>query len=291
MTTESSTAISRRRRPRGRYPKTQDGATPKRPKRIPEYLEADEVNAIIRAAPNPKAKLLMLEQWRAGLRVSEALDLEVRDLSLDTPNPTIRVRSGKGGKSRLMPVHPELHGALSSALAYGDISQGRIVEAHPATAWRWVQAAVKRAEELGAIAPGKASRHPHAAPQLCPAPADERHSNQLLIALVRALVDTNYAHLLRARAGPDGQSGGCAVKRRQMSVTSLSDKQKLTRCLQPSVSKWRAGCSESVLGQQVSARRVGHNLALKRHRSRASQRFAVVRGRQGDIPAYERVRA
>ena len=155
MTTETSTAISRRRRPRGRYPKTQDGATPKPQKRIPEYLEADEVNAIIRAAPNPKAKLLMLEQWRAGLRVSEALDLEVRDLSLDTPSPTIRVRSGKGGKSRLVPVHPELHGALSSALAYGSISQGRIVEAHPATAWRWVQAAVRRAEELGAIAPGK----------------------------------------------------------------------------------------------------------------------------------------
>ena len=112
------------------------------------------MNAIIRAAPSPKAKLLMLEQWRAGLRVSEALDLEVRDLSLDTSSPTVRVRSGKGGKTRLVPVHPELHGALSSALAYGDISQGRIV-AHPTTAWRWVQAAVKRAEELGAIAPGK----------------------------------------------------------------------------------------------------------------------------------------
>ena len=155
MTTEPTTAIARRRRPRGRYLKTQDGATPKREKRIPEYLETDEVNAIIKAAPNPKAKLLMLEQWRAGLRVSEALDLEVRDLSLDTPNPTVRVRSGKGGNSRLVPVHPDLHGALGSALAYGDISQGRVVEAHPATAWRWVQAAVKRAEELGAIAPGK----------------------------------------------------------------------------------------------------------------------------------------
>ena len=155
MTTESSTAISRRRRPRGRYPKTQDGATPKRQKRIPEYLEPDEVNAIIRAAPNPKAKLLMLEQWRAGLRVSEALDLEVRDLSFDAATPTLRVRSGKGGKTRLVPVHPELNGALGSALAYGDISQGRIVEAHPATAWRWVQAAAKRAEDLGAIAPGK----------------------------------------------------------------------------------------------------------------------------------------
>ena len=155
MTTESSTAISRRRGPRGRYPKTQDGATPKRQKRIPEYLEADEVNAIIRAAPNPKAKRLMREQWRAGLRVSEALELEVRDLSLDTPSPTIRVRSGKGGKSRLVPVHPDLRTALSSALAYGNISQGRIVEAHPATAWRWVQTAVWRAEGLGAFAPGK----------------------------------------------------------------------------------------------------------------------------------------
>ena len=46
MTTESTTAISR-----GRYLKTQDGAAPKREKRIPEYLEADEINAIIRTAP------------------------------------------------------------------------------------------------------------------------------------------------------------------------------------------------------------------------------------------------
>ena len=90
----------------------QDGAAPKREKRIPEYLEADEINAIIRAAPSPKAKLLMLQQWRAGLRVSEALDLEVRDLSLDAASPTLRVRSGKGGKTRLVPVHPELHAAL-----------------------------------------------------------------------------------------------------------------------------------------------------------------------------------
>ena len=50
---------------------------------------------------------------------------------------------------------PSLHGALSNALAYGDIGQGRIKEAHPTTAWRWVKTAVKRAEEVRAIAPGK----------------------------------------------------------------------------------------------------------------------------------------
>ena len=32
--------------------------------------------------------------------------------ALDTPIRTFKARSGKGGKSRLVPVHPELHGAL-----------------------------------------------------------------------------------------------------------------------------------------------------------------------------------
>ena len=155
MATESTTTIPRRRRPRGRYPKRVDSKPQERGRKLPEYLEADEVNAIVRVAPNPRAKLLMLEQWRAGLRVSEALDLEVRDLSLDAAHPTIRVRAGKGGRSRLVPVHPELHAALTSALSYGSISRGRIIEAHPTTAWRWVQSAVKRAEELGALPAGK----------------------------------------------------------------------------------------------------------------------------------------
>ena len=66
-------------------PKTQDGAAPKRERRIPEYLEADEVNAIIRAAPSPKAKLLMLQQWRAGLRVSEALAIEAMPVVVVNP--------------------------------------------------------------------------------------------------------------------------------------------------------------------------------------------------------------
>ena len=50
----------------------------------------------------------MLEQWRAGLRVSEALALEVSNLSLDANSPTLKVRSGKGRRARVVPVHPEL---------------------------------------------------------------------------------------------------------------------------------------------------------------------------------------
>ena len=55
-----------------------------------------KVGVIIRTADDPRARLLMLEQWRAGLRVSEALALEVSDLSLESHSPTLRVRSGKG---------------------------------------------------------------------------------------------------------------------------------------------------------------------------------------------------
>ena len=150
MTTQ---AIARRRRPRGLHPRRTDGE--QQPKRLPEYLEADEVNAVIRAAEDPRAKLLMLTQWRAGLRVSEALALDVSDLSLDSDLPTIRVRSGKGSKARVVPVHPELAAAFRMALSYGNVAEGRLVSAHRSTVWRWVQAAVERAEGLGAIAPGR----------------------------------------------------------------------------------------------------------------------------------------
>ena len=116
---------------------------------MPEYLEAHEVEAIIRVSDNPRARLLMLEQWRAGLRIAEALALEVADLSLDAEPPTLRVRAGKGNRSRIVPMHRELQAALRSALSYGSISEGKLVDVHPSTAWRWVRAAVRRAEEMG----------------------------------------------------------------------------------------------------------------------------------------------
>ena len=52
-------------------------------------------------------------------------------------------------------MHPELRAAFSTALAYGSVSEGRIIDVHRATAWRWVQKAVERAEQLGAIPLGR----------------------------------------------------------------------------------------------------------------------------------------
>ena len=95
----TTTAVSTRR-PRGTHPKRAGLQQPPREKgsNLQEYLEQAEIEAVIAAVPNPMARLLMLEQWRAGLRVSEALTLENRDLLLDSDRPTLRVRTGKGNK-------------------------------------------------------------------------------------------------------------------------------------------------------------------------------------------------
>ena len=123
MTTQQTVTIERYRRPRGQHPKPQRDVEEKTAEQLPEYLEAHEVDALIRAAPNPRARLLFLIEWRAGLRISEALAVETRDLSLDTERPTIRVRQGKGSKARIVPVHAELHAALTSALQVGNVGQ------------------------------------------------------------------------------------------------------------------------------------------------------------------------
>ena len=152
-----TTTTSIRRRGRGLHPRRDpvQQLTGVKRRGLPEYLEAGEVNAVLVAAPNPRAKLLILLQWRAGLRVSEALALEPGDLSLDADRPTLRVRSGKGGKARIVPVHPELQAALIAVLNYADVGRGRIVNASRSTAWRWVQSAAFRAEVYGELPPGR----------------------------------------------------------------------------------------------------------------------------------------
>lgn len=92
----SSSQTSRRRR-RGRPP-----TRPAR-RRPPEVLTESEAVALIKAcsarAPTGiRNRALIAVLWRCGLRISEALALELRDLDFEAG--TIRVRHGKGDKSR-----------------------------------------------------------------------------------------------------------------------------------------------------------------------------------------------
>ncbi len=72
-------------------------------KRPPEVLSEVEVRALIRACSNRaptgiRNRALIAVMWRCGLRISEALALEPRDVDLEAG--TVRVRHGKGDRSR-----------------------------------------------------------------------------------------------------------------------------------------------------------------------------------------------
>ena len=123
--------------------------------KIPEYLEQEHIRALMQAARHKRARLLILVQWRAGLRISEALDVQLSDLTLGVERPTLRVRRGKGGRQRLVPVHPELEAGLRSVMEFGDIGRGPIIGVARTTGWRWITEAAERAVSLGGTTPGR----------------------------------------------------------------------------------------------------------------------------------------
>lgn len=73
-----------------------------------EPLTSAEVQALLsqcspRCPTGRRNRALIVVLWRAGLRISEALDLEPRDLQ----DGLVRVRRGKRGKSRTVTLDPQ----------------------------------------------------------------------------------------------------------------------------------------------------------------------------------------
>lgn len=65
---------------------------------LPEVLSEEEVKAILDATENLKHKALLMTIYSAGLRVSEATNLKIKDI--DSQRMQIRVEQGKGKKDR-----------------------------------------------------------------------------------------------------------------------------------------------------------------------------------------------
>ena len=74
---------------------------------LPTVLSLDEVHALLRAVKNPRYQAIAMVMYGAGLRISEALALEVNDI--DGSRGVIRVRHGKGNKAREAKLSPALY--------------------------------------------------------------------------------------------------------------------------------------------------------------------------------------
>lgn len=85
-------------------------------RRPPEVLAEAEAVALIkacstRAPTGVRNRALIAVLWRSGLRISEALSLELRDVDLEAGS--IRVRHGKGDRSRTVGVDEQTAALLA----------------------------------------------------------------------------------------------------------------------------------------------------------------------------------
>lgn len=87
-------------------------AYPKRPLRIPELLTRDEVRQILLSCKNKKHHAMLSTCYGAGLRVSELVSLEVRNI--DSACHVIHVKQGKGAQDREVPLGDTLLEELRS---------------------------------------------------------------------------------------------------------------------------------------------------------------------------------
>ena len=98
--------------------------TPKIPKKLPITLSKEEINRLIEAASHEKSKLLIKMIYASGLRISEALHLKVEDVEFE--QKIAWVRSGKGGKDRMIVLGEKVLDELKSYLKSRGITKGTI---------------------------------------------------------------------------------------------------------------------------------------------------------------------
>ena len=79
---------------------------PKQPKRLPVVLSREEVQRLFEALSNLKHRTILMTLYATGLRVSEALALQLPDI--DSARMVLRVRQGKGRKDRYVPLSETL---------------------------------------------------------------------------------------------------------------------------------------------------------------------------------------
>ncbi len=102
--------------------------------KLPVVLSRKEIEKIIEATGNKKHRLIIALSYGAGMRVSEAINLKVKDINLE--ELTIHIKGAKGNKDRLT-VFPEklkndfkkiIDGRNNNDLVFESQREGKLTE-------------------------------------------------------------------------------------------------------------------------------------------------------------------
>lgn len=78
------------------------------PQVLPIVLSRQDVGALLAAVREPRFRISLALVYHCGLRVGEAVGIEVRDVHGRQNPPCLHVRNGKGGKDRFVPMAPAM---------------------------------------------------------------------------------------------------------------------------------------------------------------------------------------
>jgi integrase/recombinase XerD len=78
------------------------------PEVLPVVLARTEVRALLAALTEPRLGTCLRLMYHCGLRVGEAVRIQVRDIHGKETPPRLHVRNGKGGKDRFVPISPAM---------------------------------------------------------------------------------------------------------------------------------------------------------------------------------------
>jgi len=91
---------------------------PKQARKLPKTLDVDQINGLLEAGANSALEIRDLAMFElfysSGLRLSELAALDLTDV--DLPDNSLIVRTGKGGKSRILPIGSKAVTAINNWL-------------------------------------------------------------------------------------------------------------------------------------------------------------------------------
>jgi integrase/recombinase XerD len=79
-----------------------------KPQVLPLVLSRQEVQTLLAAVREPRFRTSLRLMYHCGLRVGEALAVQVQDIHGRETPPRLHVRNGKGGKDRFVPIAPAM---------------------------------------------------------------------------------------------------------------------------------------------------------------------------------------